>query len=39
VGLLILTGLAVAATIVGDVLRRHWRAAKQPVVLPRRALG
>ena len=39
VGLLILTGLAVAATIVGDVLRRHWRAANQPVVVPRRALG
>ena len=39
VGLLILTGLAVAATIVGDVLRRYWRAAKQPVVIPRRALG
>ena len=39
VGLLILTGLAVAATILGDVLRRYWRSAKQPVVLPRRALG
>ena len=39
VGLLILTGLAVAATIVGDVLRRTWRSAKQPVVVPRRALG
>ena len=39
VGLLVLTGLAVAATILGDVLRRYWRSAKQPVVLPRRALG
>jgi hypothetical protein len=39
VGLLILTGLAVAATIIGDVVRRYWRSAKQPVVLPRRALG
>ena len=38
VALLILTGLAVAATIVGDVLRRYWRSAKQPVVVPRRAL-
>ena len=39
VGLLVLTGLAVAATILGDVLRRYWRSAKQPVVVPRRALG
>ena len=39
VGLLILTGLAVAATIASDVLRRTWRSAKQPVVVPRRALG
>ena len=39
VGLLVVTGLAVAATIVGDVVRRYWRSAKQPVVLPRRALG
>ncbi len=39
VGLLILTGIAVAATILGDVLRRYWRSAKQPVVLSRRALG
>jgi hypothetical protein len=39
VGLLVLTGLAVAATIIGDVVRRYWRSAKQPVVLPRRALG
>ena len=39
VGLLVLTGIAVTATILGDVLRRYWRSAKQPVVLPRRALG
>lgn len=39
VGLLVLAGIAVAATILGDMLRRYWRAAKQPVVLPRRALG
>ena len=32
-GLLILTGLAVTATIIGDVVRRYWRSAKQPVVL------
>ena len=39
IALLVLTGLAVAATIVGYVLRRYWRSAKQPVVMPRRALG
>jgi hypothetical protein len=39
VSLLILTGIAVAATIVGDVLRRTWRATRQPVVVPRRALS
>lgn len=39
VALLVLTGLAVAATIVGDVLRRQWRSAKQPLVVPRRAIG
>ena len=39
VALLAVTGLAVTATIAGDVLRRFWRSAKQPVVLPRRALG
>jgi uncharacterized membrane protein len=39
VSLLILTGIAIAATILGDVLRRYWRSAKQPVVVPRRALG
>ena len=37
--LLILTGAAVALTIVGDVARRFWRQARQPVVIPRRALG
>ena len=39
VSLLIVTGLAVAATIAGDVARRYWRAARQPIVLPRRALS
>jgi len=37
--LLILTGAAVALTIVGDVARRFWRNARQPVAIPRRALG
>jgi hypothetical protein len=37
--LLIVTGAAVAATIVGDVVRRTWRAARQPIVVPRRALS
>ena len=39
VALLIVTGFAVAATIVADVVRRHWRSAKQPIVVPRRAIG
>jgi hypothetical protein len=39
VALLIVTGLAVAATIVGDVLRRYWRSTKQPIVVPRRAVS
>ena len=39
IALLLMTGAAIAATIVGDVVRRQWRYAKQPVVLPRRALG
>jgi len=39
VALLVLTGLAVAATIIGDVLRRQWRSAKHPLAVPRRALG
>jgi uncharacterized membrane protein len=37
--LLALTTFAVAATIVADVLRRHWRTVRQPVVMPRRAIG
>ena len=39
VSLLAVTGFAVAATIVGDVVRRQWRALRQPVVMPRRALS
>ena len=39
IALLIVTGLAVAATIVADVVRRYWRAAKQPIVVPHRAIG
>ena len=39
VALLIVTGAAVAATILSDVARRFWRSARQPVVLPRRAIG
>jgi hypothetical protein len=38
VALLIVTGLAVAATIVADLVRRQWRSAKPPMV-PRRAIG
>ena len=37
--LLAVTAFAVAATIVADVVRRHWRAARQPVAMPRRAIG
>ena len=37
--LLIVTSCAVAATIVADVVRRHWRATRHPVVMPRRAIG
>jgi hypothetical protein len=37
--LLIVTGAAVALTILGDVARRFWRTARQPVVMPRRAIG
>ena len=37
--LLIVSGAAVALTILGDVARRFWRAAHQPAVLPRRAIG
>ena len=39
VALLMVTGAAVALTIVGDVARRFWRHARQPVVIPRRAIG
>jgi hypothetical protein len=39
VSLLIVAGIAVAATIVGDVLRRTLRSVRQPVVVPRRALS
>jgi hypothetical protein len=39
VALLVVTGAAVALTILGDVARRFWRNARQPVVIPRRALG
>jgi hypothetical protein len=39
VGLLVLTGLALAATIIGDLTRRAWRHARQPIALPRRALS
>jgi putative flippase GtrA len=39
VALLVVTGCAVAATIVGDFVHRQWRAARQPVVMPRRAIG
>lgn len=37
--LLIVTGAAVAATIMSDVARRVWRSTRQPVVMPRRAIG
>ena len=39
VSLLVVTSFAVAATIAGDVVRRTWRSARQPIVMPRRALG
>jgi len=39
VGLLVLTGAAVAATIIGDVVRRTLRSARQPIAVPRRALS
>jgi hypothetical protein len=39
VALLVVTGFAVAATIVGDVLRRHWRSARHPVVVRHRIAG
>ena len=37
--LLVVTGAAVALTIVGDAARRFWRQSRQPVVVPRRAVG
>ena len=37
--LLVMTGAAIALTIMGDVARRIWRQPRQPVVIPRRALG
>ena len=37
--LLVVTGAAVALTIMGDVARRFWRHTRQPVVIPRRVLG
>ena len=39
VALLVVTGAAVAATIIADAVRRHLRAAKQPIAIPRRAIG
>jgi hypothetical protein len=39
VSLLILTGIAVAATIVSDMVRRFWRSTRHPVAVPRRALS
>jgi uncharacterized membrane protein len=39
VALLVVTGAAVALTIAGDVARRFWRHSRQPLVVPRRALG
>ena len=37
--LLAVTAFAVAATIMADMVRRQWRAARQPVVMPRRVIG
>jgi hypothetical protein len=39
VALLVVTGAAVALTIIADAARRYWRHSRQPVVLPRRAIG
>lgn len=39
VTLFLLTGLALGLTIAGDVARRIWRSSRQPVVVPRRAIG
>jgi len=38
VALLVVTGAAVALTIIADAAR-YWRHSRQPVVLPRRAIG
>jgi len=37
--LLAVTTFAVAATIVADGVRRHWRTVRHPVAMPRRAIG
>ena len=39
VALLVVTGAAVALTIIADAARRFWRYSRQPVVIPRRAIG
>jgi hypothetical protein len=39
VALLAVTGAAVAATILCDVGRRFWSSTRQPLVVPRRAIG
>jgi len=39
VALLVVTGAAVALTIIGDIARRFWRHTRQPIVMPRRAIG
>jgi hypothetical protein len=37
--LLVMTGAAVTLTILCDVARRFWRVSRQPVGMPRRAIG
>jgi hypothetical protein len=39
VALLVVTGAAVALTIIADAARRYWRHSRHPVVVPRRAIG
>ena len=39
VALLVVTGAAVALTIIADAARRIWRHTRQPIVMPRRAIG
>ena len=39
VALLLVTGAAVALTIIADAARRLWRHSRQPIVIPRRAIG